>query len=80
MVIVGLLCVCVLAQMLGMPGSLINLVNSSGTVVTSVSEDVSLAPLALEPGASELSRPRVLVQPALQLPVFVTSVFRPPQS
>lgn len=79
-VVVGLLCVCVLSQMLGMPGSLTDLLPHSGTVVTSVSEDITLTPLALEPGTSRLSRLPLLVQPALQLPVLVASVFHPPQN
>ena len=79
-VIVGFLCLSVLAQMLGMSGSLIDLLTPSGTAVASVSEDVSLTPLTLEPGTSGLSRLRVLAQPSLQLPVLVTSVFHPPQA
>lgn len=79
-VIVGLLCVCVLAQMLGMPGSLIDLFTPSSTVVASLSEDVSLSPLTLEPETSGLSRLRVLAQPSLQLPVLVIAVFHPPQT
>lgn len=79
-VLVGILCLCVFAQMLGMPGSLIDLLPLSDTVVASVSEDVSLSPLVLEPGTVELSFPRVLVHTSLHLPVFVTSVFHPPQA
>ncbi len=77
--IVSILCLCVFAQMLGMPGSLIDLLPLSGTAVTSVSEDVSLSPLALEPNIAGLSLPRVLVRSTLHLPVLVTSVVHPPQ-
>lgn len=77
--IVSILCFCVFAQMLGMPGSLIDLLPLSDTAVTSVSEDVSLSPLVLEPGIAGLSLPRVLIQSSLNLPVLVTSVFHPPQ-
>lgn len=79
-IIVGFLCVSVFAQMLGMPGSLIDLVTHSVIAAAAISEDVSLTPLTLEPGTSELNRLRVFVQPALQLPVLVTSVFHPPQT
>lgn len=77
-VIVGFLCVSVFAQMLGMPGSVIDLVSHSVIAAAAVSEDVSLTPLTPEPGASELNRLRVIVNPAIQLPVLVTSVFHPP--
>lgn len=77
-VIVGFLCISVFAQMLGMPGSLIDLVSHSVIATAAVSEDVSLTPLTPEPVAFELNRLRVFVHPVLQLPVLVTSVFHPP--
>jgi hypothetical protein len=79
-VILGLLCLSVLAQMLGMPGSLIDLLPHSDTTVASISEDVSLNPLMVEPNTPGLSQLRVIFQPSVQLPVLVTSVFHPPQT
>lgn len=78
-VILGILSLSVLVQMLGMPGSLIDLLPHSGTTVASISEDVSLNPLTVEPKTPGLSRLHVIFQLSVQLPVLVTSVFHPPQ-
>lgn len=77
---VGLLCVCVLAQVLGVPGTLIDLLTSSDTLVESVSEDASLAPAVTEPGALALTYTDIIIQLSLHLPILVTSVFHPPQA
>lgn len=77
---IGLLCVCVLAQVLGVPGTLIDLLTSSDTLVESVSEDASLSPAVTEPGALALNFTHVIAQASVHLPIVVTSVFHPPQA
>lgn len=77
---VGLLCVCVLAQVLGVPGTLIDLLTSSDTLVEAASEDDSLTPAVTEPEASALNFAHVIAQASVHLPLFVTSVFHPPQA
>ena len=76
----GLLCVCVLSQMLGTPVTLIGLLTSPDMLAESISEDFSLIPVLPELGISTSSRIQAEVQPLLYLPVFVTSVFHPPQT
>lgn len=77
--VVVLLCFCVLAQMLGMPVTMLALVTSADILMESVSEDFSLTPVMPEPGTSGSSSVHAVGQPAVHLPVFVTSVFHPPQ-
>jgi hypothetical protein len=72
------ICVCVLSLMLGTPISLSNLLISSDILTESVSEGFSVPPIAPKPGAPSAHRISVEFQPALHLPVFVTSVFHPP--
>lgn len=76
----ALLCVCVLGQMLGMPVTLMGLLTSPDMLAESVSEDFSLTPVLPEPGILGSSRIHAEVQPSFYLPVFVTSVFHPPQT
>lgn len=78
--VVALLCVCVLAQMLGMPMTMFGLLTSSDMLVESVSEDFSLTPVVPQPGTLGSSHIHVIFQPSLHRPVFVTSVFHPPQA
>ena len=76
-----LLCICVVVQMLGMPATLIDLLNSDALVkVEPVSEDHTTVSPSLE---SE--RPRLLTlvtesDSVLRLPILATSVFHPPAS
>lgn len=72
-------CLCVLAQMMGTPVTLIGLLTSD-IPVESVSEDFSIAPITPELGPA--SRPRLYekTEPLLHHPIFVTSVFHPPQA
>ena len=77
---VAFLCVCVLGQMLGMPVTLIGLLTSPDMLAESVSEDFSLTPVLPEPGIPGSSRIHAEVQRSFYLPVFVTSVFHPPQT
>lgn len=77
---VAFLCVCVLGQMLGMPVTLIGLLTSSDVLAESVSEDFSLTPVLPEPEMPGSSRIHAEVRPSFYLPVFVTSVFHPPQT
>ncbi|MGC4098639.1 MAG: hypothetical protein QM706_16120 [Nitrospira sp.] len=77
---VVLLCVCVLTQVLGVPGTLIDLLTSSDTLVESVLEDALLTPAVTEPRALSFNFAHVISQTSVHLPVFVTSVFHPPQA
>jgi hypothetical protein len=75
------LCVCVLAQMLGMPVTLFSLMASSSDVfLESVSEDFSFPPTVPRPRAAHARSLHTDVQASIYLPVFVTSVFHPPQA
>lgn len=72
------LCVCVLAQMLGMPITLFSLLNTSDLLIQPNSEDFSLLPGVPGPGTE--SRPLFHTElfPNVHRPVFITSVFHPP--
>jgi hypothetical protein len=78
--VVVVLCICVLSQMLGVPFTLVGLLTSSDMLVESASEDFSLTPVVPEAGISGSSRIHAEFRPSLHLPVFVTSVFHPPQT
>lgn len=76
-----LLCVCVLAQMLGAPVTLVTLVTlltEADTLTESVLEDFSVLPSVPEPERPSLLRLSVEFHPSLYLPVLATSVFHPP--
>lgn len=73
------LCICVLAQMLGMPVTLFSLVTSSDVFLESVSEDFSFPPTVLNPRASNVRSPHAELLSSINLPVLITSVFHPPQ-
>ncbi len=74
-----LLCICVVAQMLGIPATLVDLLSSDALVkVEPVSEDHTTVSTSLE---SE--RPRLLTMvteshPVRRVPILTTSVFHPP--
>lgn len=74
------LCVCVLAQMLGIPVTLFSLMASSDVFLESVSEDFSFPPTVPRPRAAHARSPHTDLQSSIYLPVFVTSVFHPPQA
>ena len=76
--VVGLLCVGVLAQMVGIPGAVLDLLTSSDMLVESDTTDVSLTSVFPEPRTSNLSRLHAIVSSPVRLPCFVTSVFHPP--
>lgn len=76
---VVLLCVCVIAQVLGAPFTLLGLMTSE---IFTESEPVSEDFTALSP-SPEPERPRLFhllteFRSVLQLPVVLTSVFQPP--
>lgn len=79
--LVVLLCVCVVTQMLGVPATLMDLLNSDVlTKSEPVSEDISAFAPLLEP---EKPRPFNFFnesRPVLHLPVLLTSVFHPPSA
>ena len=74
------LCVCVLAQMLGMPITFFSLVSSADVFLESVSEDFSFPPTVPTPRTSNARISYSELQASPYLPVFVTSVFHPPQA
>ncbi len=78
--VAAFLCVCVLSLMLGTPISFASLLISAEILTESVSEGFSLPPIVPKPGVPGAYRIPVEFQPSLHLPVFVTSVFHPPQS
>ncbi|MGE3976985.1 MAG: hypothetical protein AB7F94_05295 [Nitrospira sp.] len=79
--LVFLLCVCVLAQMLGMPISFFSLVASSDAVLMeSASEDFSFPPTMPKPRTSSAWNTNMERQSSPYFHVFVTSVFHPPQA
>ncbi len=76
--VVAFLCVCVIAQMLGAPFTLLNLMNEDMfTESEPVSEDFALTP-SHEPAKTRLFRLFTEFRSTLNLSVFLTSVFRPP--
>ena len=76
---VGFLCLCVLAQILGVPGTAVDLFTSSDMLVGSGTIDVSLTSARPEPQAKDIIRRHALaVAPPVRLPCVVTSVFHPP--
>lgn len=75
------LCVCVLAQMLGMPITFFSLVASSdASLMESVSEDFSFPPTIPKPTTSSAWSSNLDRQSLPYVRVFVTSVFHPPQA
>lgn len=77
--LVVLLCVCVVTQMLGVPVTLIGLMNSDMLAKSEpVSEDFSSLSPSPEPGKPSLLRFFTESRIVLQLPVLAKSVFRPP--
>lgn len=78
--VAAFLCICVLSLMLGVPISLSSLLISSDILTESVSEGFSVLPTVPKPGVPSAHRLSVEFQSSLHLPVFVTSVFHPPQA
>jgi hypothetical protein len=66
--------------MLGMPISLFSLIASSEVFTESVSEDFSFPVAVPKPKASSVGTFHNERQLSRHLPVFVTSVFHPPQT
>lgn len=78
---VVLLCVCVLAQMIGTPFTLLSLLNSDMlTESEPISEDLSAFSPALELERSRLFRVFTEFRPLFHLPILLTSVFHPPSA
>lgn len=77
--VVVLLCVCIIAQMLGAPFTLLGLMDSDVlTESEPVSEDVTALSLSPEPERPRLFHLLADSSSVLHLPVLLTSVFRPP--
>jgi hypothetical protein len=76
--LVLVLCVCVVTQMLGMPVTLLGLLDSPDTLMESVSEDPSILPSLPRPVRPSLLHLLSEFRHILQLPILLTSVFRPP--
>lgn len=76
---VSLLCVCVVLQMLGAPFTLLDLLNSDMLTESElISEDFSAVSPSPDPERSRLLHVLTELCPVRHLPVFLTSVFRPP--
>ncbi len=79
--LVVLLCVCVVAQLLGAPFTLLGLLNSDMlTESEPVSEDFSALSSSPEPERSYRFRVAAEFRPVHHLPILVTSVFHPPSA
>ena len=78
-ILIGLVCIGVLLQMLGVPVTLLGLLTSD-TPVESLSEGFSIPPVIPEPGVPSHSRSSLESQSPGHLPIFSTAVFHPPQS
>src|SRR4029078_11700723 len=74
------LCVCLLAQMLGMPITLFSLLNASDMLIEPTSEDFSLLPRAPGPGTESRPLFHTELSPNIHRPIFITAVFHPPLS
>jgi hypothetical protein len=76
-----LLCICVVTQMLGVPVTLIGLLNADVlTKSEPVSEDFSALSTLILPERPGLLSMIAELYPFPQLPVLATSVFRPPSA
>lgn len=69
---------CVVAQVLGVPGTVIELLTTSDILMESISEDASFGPVMPELATLRSSRIQTIVPPSVHLPLFVTVVFHPP--
>lgn len=79
-ILIGLVCIGVLLQMLGVPVTLLGLLTSD-TPVESLSEGFSIPPVIPEPSVPSHSRSSsVESQSPGYHPIFSTAVFHPPQS
>ena len=79
--LVVVLCVCVVAQLLGAPFTLLGLLNSDMlTESEPVSEDFSTLSSSPEPDRSYRFRVVGEFRPVHHLPILVTSVFHPPSA
>lgn len=76
--LISFLCLCVVFQMLGVPVTLLALL-ASDSPIESLSEDFSILPVILEPGALTRSAFYVERQRLVYLPIVSTAIFRPPQ-
>ena len=79
--LVLLLCVCVVAQMLGVPATLMDLLNTDVlTKSEPASEDASALSLSPEPERSRLFLSFTELRPVRHPPMLLTSVFHPPSA
>jgi hypothetical protein len=79
MCFVAFCCICVLTQMLGVPVTLLGLLNSDVAMESAAgSEDLSILPSTPQPEKLTLYRLFTELHPVLHLPLLLTSVFRPP--
>lgn len=79
--LVVLLCVCVVTQMLGVPATLVDLLNADVlTKSEPASEDASTLSPSPEPERSRLFHSLTEFRPVRHLPMLLTSVFHPPAS
>jgi hypothetical protein len=73
------ICICVIAQMLGMPVTLLGLLDTDRLMTSEPgSEDHSLLTSMLEPEQPSFLHFFTETRAGVHLPVLLTSVFRPP--
>jgi hypothetical protein len=79
--VVMVLCICVVTQMLGIPATLMDLVNSDVlTKSEPVSEDFSALSSLTEPERPHFFRVVTEFRPVHHLPILATTVFHPPSA
>lgn len=77
--IITLLCLCVVFQLLGVPVTLLALLTSDSPI-ESLSEDFSILPIQLKLRTPIRIAVHVELQRHIYLPIFSTTIFRPPQT
>lgn len=79
--LIVVLCICVVAQVLGVPATLIGLLNADVlTKSEPISEDFSTLSTLPESGKLHLLSMVAEVYPVPQFPVLAISIFRPPSA
>lgn len=72
------LCLCILLQMLGVPGTLLDPASSFDLFGTSILEGPSIPPAAVQPPPAAAFEAVPETSSSLHLPVFAFTLFHPP--
>jgi hypothetical protein len=75
---VMLLCLCVMAQMLGVPMTLLNPAGAADTLAAAVLEGFSVPPTVPQLTLSAQTGPVTDAQPFVHVPVLASALFHPP--